>query len=99
MVRIWQINSPYHTTIIKSIPSSTVDTQITLAGKVALATEQFPVSNFHMILFPKMIISTYKGDKTEVGCNCVGIRRDHRSNSYHDMETGRDGHRNKPVGL
>ena len=38
LVRIQQINSPYHTNVGKSIPSSSVDTQITLAGKVALAT-------------------------------------------------------------
>ena len=38
LVRIRQINSPYHTNFSKSIPSSSVDTQIPLAGKVALAT-------------------------------------------------------------
>ena len=38
MVSIRQINSPYHTNFSKSIPSSSVDTQIPLAGKVALAT-------------------------------------------------------------
>ena len=38
LVRIRQINSPYHTNVSKSIPSSSVDTQISLAGKVALAT-------------------------------------------------------------
>ena len=38
LVRIWKINSPYHTNINKSITSSTVDTLIPLAGKVALAT-------------------------------------------------------------
>ena len=38
LVRICQINSPYHTNFSKSIPSSSVDTQIPLAGKVALAT-------------------------------------------------------------
>ena len=37
-VRIRQINSSYHTNVSKSIPSSSVDTQIPLAGKVALAT-------------------------------------------------------------
>ena len=39
LVRIRQINSPYHTNFSKSIPSSSVDTQIPLAGKVALATK------------------------------------------------------------
>ena len=38
LVRIPQINSPYHTNFIKSITSSSVDTRIPLAGKVALAT-------------------------------------------------------------
>ena len=38
LVRIRQINLPYHTNVSKSIPSSSVDTQIPLAGKVALAT-------------------------------------------------------------
>ena len=38
LVRIRQINSPYHTNVSKSIPSSSVDTHISLAGKVALAT-------------------------------------------------------------
>ena len=38
LVRIRQINSPYHTNFSKYIPSSSVDTQIPLAGKVALAT-------------------------------------------------------------
>ena len=38
LVRIRQINLPYHTNISESIPSSSVDTQIPLAGKVALAT-------------------------------------------------------------
>ena len=38
MVRIWQLNLPYHTKVNKSIPSSSVDTQIPLAGKLALAT-------------------------------------------------------------
>ena len=38
LVRIWQINSSYHTNFSKSIPSSSVDTQSPLAGKVALAT-------------------------------------------------------------
>ena len=37
LVRIRKINSPYHTNFSKSIPSSSVDTQIPLAGKVALA--------------------------------------------------------------
>ena len=41
LTRIWQINSPYHTNFSKSIPSSSVDTQIPLAGKVALATFQW----------------------------------------------------------
>ena len=52
-----------------------------------------------MILFSKFVISTYKGDTTEVGGNCVGIRGDHSSNRYHDMEAGREGNRNKPVDL
>ena len=39
LVRIRKINSPYHTSISKSITSSSVDTLITLAGKVALATK------------------------------------------------------------
>ena len=38
LVRIRQINSPYHTNFSKSTPSSSVDTQIPLAGKVAIAT-------------------------------------------------------------
>ena len=38
MVSIREINSPYHTNVSKSIPSSSVDTQIPLAGKVALST-------------------------------------------------------------
>ena len=38
LVRIRQINSPYHTNVSKSIPSSSVDTQIPLAGKVSLVT-------------------------------------------------------------
>ena len=38
LVRIRQINSPYYTNFGKSIPSSSVDNQIPLAGKVALAT-------------------------------------------------------------
>ena len=38
LVRIRQINSPYHTNFSKSIPSIIVDTQIPLAGKVVLAT-------------------------------------------------------------
>ena len=38
MVRIWQLNSPYHTKVNKSIPSSSVDNEIPLAVKVALAT-------------------------------------------------------------
>ena len=38
LVRIRKIYSPYHTNVSKSIPSSSVDTQIPLAGKVALAT-------------------------------------------------------------
>ena len=38
LARIWQINSPYHTNFSKFITSSSVDTQIPLAGKVALAT-------------------------------------------------------------
>ena len=37
LVRIWQINSPYHTNVSKSIRSSSVYTQIPLAVKVALA--------------------------------------------------------------
>ena len=40
LVRIRQINSPYHTNVSKSIPSSSVDTQIPLAGNVALATKK-----------------------------------------------------------
>ena len=40
LVRIRQINLPYHTNFSKSIPSSSVDTQIPLAGKVALATHK-----------------------------------------------------------
>ena len=35
MVRIWQINSLYHTNVNNYITSSSVDTLITLAGKVA----------------------------------------------------------------
>ena len=38
LVRIRQINSPYNTNISKSIPSSSVDNQIPISGKVALAT-------------------------------------------------------------
>ena len=38
MVRIWEINSPYHNNLSKSISSSRVDTHIPLAGKVALST-------------------------------------------------------------
>ena len=38
LVSIRQINSPYHTNLSKSIPSSSVDNQIPLAGKVVLAT-------------------------------------------------------------
>ena len=38
LLRIRKINSPYHTNFSKSIPSSSVDNQIPLAGKVALAT-------------------------------------------------------------
>ena len=38
LVSIRKINSPYHTNISKSIHSSSVDTQIPLAGKLALAT-------------------------------------------------------------
>ena len=38
LVRIRQINSPYHTNINKSITISSVYTIIPLAGKVALAT-------------------------------------------------------------
>ena len=38
LVKIWQINLPYHTNVSKSIPSSSVDTQIPLVGNVALAT-------------------------------------------------------------
>ena len=37
-MRIRQINLPYHTKISKSIPISSIDTLIPLAGKVALAT-------------------------------------------------------------
>ena len=37
-MRIRQINSPYHTNISKSITSSSIDTLLPLAGKVALAT-------------------------------------------------------------
>ena len=37
--RIRQINLPYHTKLNKSIRSGSVDTQIPLAGKVALATD------------------------------------------------------------
>ena len=37
-VRIWKINSPYHTNINKSIPSSSVDTILPLVGKVVLST-------------------------------------------------------------
>ena len=40
LVIIRKIKSPYHTNISKSIPSSGVDTQITLGGKVALSTRQ-----------------------------------------------------------
>ena len=39
LVSIWQKNSPYHTNINKYITSSSVDTLIPLAGKVALATQ------------------------------------------------------------
>ena len=38
LVRIREINLPYQTNVSKSIPSSSADTQIPLAGKVALAT-------------------------------------------------------------
>ena len=38
LVRVWKINSPYHTNVSKSIPSNSVDTQIPLAGNVVLAT-------------------------------------------------------------
>ena len=37
-MRLWQLNLPYHTKVNKSISSSSIDTQIPLAGKVALAT-------------------------------------------------------------
>ena len=43
LVRIRQINSPYHTTIGKSITSIIVDTIIPLAVKVHLATQIFRV--------------------------------------------------------
>ena len=39
LVKIWQINSRYYTSINESIPISIVDTLIPLAGKVALATK------------------------------------------------------------
>ena len=39
LVRILQINLPYHTNINKSMTSSSVDTLIPLAGKMALATQ------------------------------------------------------------
>ena len=48
LVGIWQINLPYHTNISQSIPSSSVDTLITLAGNVALATRG-KVRRAHMI--------------------------------------------------
>ena len=38
LVRIRKINLPYHTNISKSISSSSVDTQIPLAGKVEIST-------------------------------------------------------------
>ena len=38
LVRIQQLNSPYHTKVNKYILSSSVDIQIPLAGKVALDT-------------------------------------------------------------
>ena len=37
-MRIRKINSPYHTNLSKSIPSSSIYTPIPIAGKVALAT-------------------------------------------------------------
>ena len=43
LVRIQKINSPYHTKVSKSIPSSSVDTRIPLEGKVALATSRWRV--------------------------------------------------------
>ena len=49
MVRIRQINSPYHTNFSKSIPSSSVDTQIPLAGKVALATFYTKVTDLKLL--------------------------------------------------
>ena len=39
LVRIWQIISPYHTNIDKSIASSSEYTLIHFEGKVALATQ------------------------------------------------------------
>ena len=50
LVRIRQINSPYHTNFSKSIPSSSVDTQIPLAGKVALATMYLNVKNIGKLI-------------------------------------------------
>ena len=63
LVRIWEINSPYHTNVSKSIPSSSVDTQIPLAGKVALATE--PYSHAESPLFGKNAMILYKTDMTD----------------------------------
>ena len=49
LARIRQINSPYHTNFSKSIPSSSIDTQIPLAGKVALATSDSDVHSVRYV--------------------------------------------------
>ena len=51
LVRIRQINSPYHTNFSKSIPSSSVDNKIPLAGKVALSTYARLVYNWYRNIF------------------------------------------------
>ena len=65
-MRIWQLNSPYHTKVNKSIPSSSVDTQITLAGKVALATfSEIKPSRFCRMVSPPGMFYTL----TQTGCD------------------------------
>ena len=48
LVRIRRLNLPYHTKVNKSIPSSSVDTQIPLEVKVALATHGLVAGNTHI---------------------------------------------------
>ena len=79
LVRIRQLNSPYHTKVNKYIPTSSVDTQITLAGKVALATH----SDLIQLLKPNYdnpdINNTIMSDN-----HCCDRKKRGHCSSFHD---------------